>query len=132
MQRPVQKLMADRRGSTAAEFALVIPVFVLAFFACFQVAVVYFANAGLQNAVGEGARMATLWPRKTEAQIAAQIDATQFGLKSGGLAPPAFVYGTAGGQDYVEITMTYTTEMNLAFMQVPGITLTQTRRAYLP
>jgi Flp pilus assembly protein TadG len=132
MRGLIEKLGRDRRGSTAFEFAAVVPVMVLALFSCLQFGILFYANAGLQNAIGEGARLATLWPRRNQAQIAAQINASDFGLDPARLQPTQFSFGRAGGQDFVQITMTYNTELNFLFFRIPGVTLTETRRAYLP
>jgi Flp pilus assembly pilin Flp len=132
MRAPFVRLRADRRGTAAAEFALVVPVLVLLLFGCFQFGVLFLANAGLQNAVGEGARMATLWPRRTPSQITAEINASRFGLNPDGLGTPELTYGSTGGQDFVDVRMTYTTELDLVFFKIDGIELEETRRAYMP
>jgi Flp pilus assembly protein TadG len=128
----LRALHADRRGATAAEFALTVPLLLMILVAFVQVGVLFFANAGLQNAVGEAARAATLWPRRTEAQIEQELMDSRFGLNADLMDEPVFTYGREGGQDFVEITVTYTPNLNFIFFEVPGVTLTQTRRAYLP
>lgn len=128
----LRALHADRRGATAAEFALTVPMLLMILVAFVQVGVLFFANAGLQNAVGEAARAATLWPRRTEAQIEQELMDSRFGLNADLMDEPVFTYGREGGQDFVEITVTYTPNLNFIFFEVPGVTLTQTRRAYLP
>lgn len=125
-------LLRDRRGVAAAEFALVIPVLLLMVFAVLQFGVLFVANAGLQNAVGEGARVATLWPRRTTAEITSEINASRFGLNPTGLSQPQLTYGQANGQDFVELTMTYTTDLDFIFFKVEDIQLQETRRAYMP
>ncbi|MGL6042287.1 MAG: hypothetical protein ACRC1J_00015, partial [Sandaracinobacteroides sp.] len=105
---------------------------VIGLFGCIQFSILFFANAGLQNAVGDSARQATLWPRRTQSQLVAELDASKFGLEASRLSAPQFTYGTSGGQAYVEISMTYTTELDLAFFKVNGIVLSESRRAYLP
>lgn len=128
----LRALHADRRGATAAEFALTVPMLLMILVAFVQVGVLFFANAGLQNAVGEAARAATLWPRRTEAQIEQELMDSRFRLNAHLMDEPVFTYGREGGQDFVEITVTYTPNLNFIFFEVPGVTLTQTRRAYLP
>lgn len=128
----LRTLHADRRGATAAEFALTVPLLLMILVAFVQVGALFFANAGLQNAVGEAARAATLWPRRTEAQIEQELMDSRFGLNADLMDEPVFTYGREGGQDFVEITVTYTPNLNFIFFEVPGVTLTQTRRAYLP
>jgi Flp pilus assembly protein TadG len=132
MIRPLARLARCRSGATAAEFAIVAPILIIAIFATFQFGTLFFANAGLQNAVGEGARLATLWPRRTQSQIAAEIQAAQFGLNPQNLATPQFTYGQAGGQDFVDITMTYTVDLDFLMFKVEDVTLQETRRAYRP
>ncbi len=128
----IRRLRRDRRGTAAAEFALTIPIFLAIMFGVIQVGILFFANAGLQNALGDGAREATLWPRKSETELAAEITASRFGVKPDNMADPVFTYGAAGGQDYVEISVSYTADLNFLLFQVPGITLQHSRRAYLP
>lgn len=125
-------LLRDRRGAAAAEFALAIPVLLLMVFAVLQFGVLFVANAGLQNAVGHGARVATLWPRRTTADITSEINASRFGLNPAGLSQPQLTYGQANGQDFVELTMTYTTDLDFIFFKVEDIQLQETRRAYMP
>jgi Flp pilus assembly protein TadG len=109
-----------------------VPVALLIIVAFIQMGSLFLANAGLQNALGEGARTATLWPRRDAAQIRAEINASQFGLNPDQLGDPQLVFGTEGGQDFVEITLTYTPVLNFLFFEVDAVTLAHTRRAYLP
>lgn len=125
-------LRQDRRGATAAEFALTVPLMILILMAFVQVGMYLHANAGLQNALGEGARVATLWPRRSPAEIADTIRASGFGLDPERFDEPQLTFGNAGGQDFVDIRVSYTPRMNFLFFDVPGVTLTHERRAYLP
>jgi len=127
-----RSLGRNRRGAAAVEFAIAIPVLMLMTFACFQIGVLFLANAGLQNAVGEGARVATLWPRRTAADITAEISASQFGLDPARLSDPQLTFGSTAGQDWVDITLTYTTDLDLIFFRIEAVELEETRRAYMP
>ncbi len=126
------RLRKDRRGATAAEFALTVPLLILILTAFVQVGMYLHANAGLHNALGEGARVATLWPRRSQAEMAESIRASGFGLNPERFGDPAFTFGSVGGQDFVDIRVTYTPRLNFLFFEVPGITLERERRAYLP
>ena len=53
-------LKRDERGVAATEMALALPVLVTMIYGIFQVGLLYQANAGMQHALGEGARYATL------------------------------------------------------------------------
>jgi Flp pilus assembly protein TadG len=132
VRRLLTRLTRDRRGAAAAEFALSLPTAALIIIAFIQVGSLFLANAGLQNALGEGARVATLWPRRSANQIRAEIDASRFGLDPANFAQPQLAFGTAGGQDFVDITLTYTPQLDFIFFEVDALTLQHTRRAYLP
>ena len=49
-----------QRGAAVIEFALSLPILVLLIYGIFQVGLMFQANAGMQHALGEGARYATL------------------------------------------------------------------------
>lgn len=132
IRRVFQRLKIGRSGATAAEFAVMIPVFLLFFFGIIQVGILFFNYTSLQNAVGEGAREATLFPRRTNAQISAKIINTGFGLDPAKFAAPVIVRGTDNAQDFVDLTVRYTVDFNFGIATFPGLTLTQRRRAYLP
>ncbi len=132
MRALLARLRRDRRGATAMEFAITVPIFLSLMFGMVQTGMLFFANAGLQNALGDSARVATLWPNKTEADMRAEITASRFGIDPAKMAEPVFTYGTAGGQNFVEIRLTYNSEIDFIFFTLPGLTLEHSRRAYLP
>lgn len=119
-------------GATAAEFALVLPAFILLLLGSIQVGITFFNYTSLQNAIGEGAREATLFPRRDDTQIRNRITTAAFGLNPAKLSTPTIVRGTDNAQDFVDITVNYTVEFNFGVAAFPGVTLRQTRRAYLP
>lgn len=97
-----------------------------------QVGMYLHASAGLQNALGEGARVATLWPRRSQAEIAETIRGSGFGLNPERFGEPQFTFGTAGGQAFVDIRVTYNPHLDFLFFELPGLTIEHQRRAYLP
>ncbi|WP_310498109.1 pilus assembly protein [Sandarakinorhabdus sp.] len=128
----IRRLFRDRRGAAAAEFSLVLPVFLLLTFSFIGVGQLFWANAGINHAVGEGARVATLFPRRTNAQITTVILANTFGMKAADITGPTYVTGTTNSQDWVEITVSYNPRYFLFFKSVTPVTLRETRRAYRP
>jgi Flp pilus assembly protein TadG len=131
MMRFLLRLARDRRGATAAEFSLVLPMFMMFVFAFFGLGAVFWANAGLRNAVGEGARVATLFPRRDNATIISTIQNSSFGLGNW-MGAPSLTAGTANGQDFVDITVTVNPRFKLLFINVQPITFTERRRVYRP
>lgn len=130
--RPVEirSIAGDARGLSIVEFALFAPIFIGMIIAAAQLSLVFFANAGIKNAVGEGARLASLYPRPTNAQIAARITARRLGVDPAYLTGPTFVEGLSGGANYLDITMTYSAPVDFLFYEVGPIKLTHTRRVY--
>lgn len=123
--------LRDARGSATAEFAMALPVFILFLIGISQLGIVFAANAGLQQAVGEGARYATLYPRPSDTAIAARIQKAAFALNGTNLDAPTLTHGTSNGVAYVDITLTYRPQLNFIFFPGPQISMTRSRRAYL-
>ena len=132
IRRPAARagLLRDRRGISVVEFALIAPVFIGLIFAVSQMGMIFFANAGLKNAVSEGARLASLYPKPSNADISAKIGRNRFGVDPTYLSGPTFVEGTSNGAAYTEITMRYSAPVDFMFYKFGPITLTQTRRVY--
>lgn len=129
--RLVRILRRDQRGAAALEFALVAPTLILFIVGIAQLGVLFMAQSGLNNAVAEGARCATLWPRPTDATIAAHMTANDYGLNAAGIGTPSIVHGTSDNADYVDIGLTYTVTPDFIFFTLPAVTLTESRRAFI-
>jgi Flp pilus assembly protein TadG len=131
MIRALRLFLRDRRGASAAEFALVLPLFMMFVLGIIGFGMVFWANAGLRNAVGEGARVATLFPRRSNAEIATAVRNNAFGLGNE-IGAPSILAGTANGQDFVEITATISPTLNLFLIEARPLTFTERRRVYRP
>ena len=123
-------LMREERGVSAVEFALIAPVLFAFIIAISQVGMLFFANAGLKNALDDGARLASLYPRRTAAQVTARITDRRFGLDPAHIVGPTYVAGTSNGAPFIEITLTYNAPLDFLFYRVGAFQLTQTRRVY--
>ena len=123
-------LRRDERGAGAVEFAIIAPVLFAMLIGMAQLGILFFANAGLKNAVGEGARLATLFPRPTNAQIIARINAKKYGLTASRITGPTIVSGTSNGATFADITMSYSVPIDFIFYRTNPVTLTQTRRVW--
>jgi Flp pilus assembly protein TadG len=127
-------LRRDERGVAATEMALALPVLVTMIYGIFQVGLLYQANAGMQHALGEGARFATLCVRSgnacnppTDTQIKDRITAKLFGRGDGAFN----VANPVAGTGYRDLQVTYTKRMNFLFFPGPTITLNRSKRAYV-
>lgn len=135
----VRKLGKAEEGAAAIEMAIALPVLVSFIYGIFSFGQVLEADAGIQNALGEGARYATLClsPSTTGScavpsgtQIKARVNAKLFGTGNGTFDAPTVDTSTASS-GYVKITVTYHQVMTFAFFTLPSITFTRSKVVYL-
>lgn len=128
-------LRRDEAGAAVVELALSLPVLVAMIYGIFEFSQLYEANAGMQHALGEGARLATLYDTTTsdhvptDAAITAKMNAKLFG-PAGGAFTVSDPVTAAAPDHYKTLTITYTRTMNFLFFTGPTITLTRTKRVY--
>ena len=131
MRQLLARFWREERGVAALEFALLTPAMVLIIAGIAQLGILFMANAGLRHAVGEGARYATIWPRPSDTQITSFITSSRFGLDPDNVDTPEIAHGTADGANYVDITVTYTVDLNFVFFTIDDVELTESRRAFI-
>jgi Flp pilus assembly protein TadG len=125
----VFELLGDRRGSAAIEFVVAIPILVLMIWGIFQIGILYQANAGMQHALGEGARLATVWPTRTDAEIQSKITSAKFGLANGTWGTPQITTDTTAKTKTISVT--YSQPTDFLFFQGPTVTLSASKVVYL-
>jgi Flp pilus assembly protein TadG len=124
-------LRKDERGVTTIEFAFLAPVLLGFIIGICQLGILFMANAGLASAVSDGARLATIFPRPTDAQVIARINERRLGMETSRITGPTITRGTtAAGASYADISMSYSVPLNFIFYSTAPITLTETRRVY--
>ncbi|HEV2865939.1 MAG TPA: TadE/TadG family type IV pilus assembly protein [Allosphingosinicella sp.] len=137
MNKLSRTLRRNERGAAAMEFALVAPALILLIIGIAQLGILFMANAGLRNAVAEGARFATLDPRQAitpeerTARIRNRITSSRFGLDPANMSTPTVTYGTSDSANYADISASYTVQLNFIFFSLSPITLTESRRAFI-
>ena len=104
LAKNLRKLGGDRRGATAVEFALILPVFVTLMVGTVCAANLAFAVNGLHFAVQDAARCAAV--KTTVCTSAGTTVAYAQSKYSGPQVGPAFVYSTAGCGHTVSATAT--------------------------
>ena len=124
-------LLRNKRGVGLVEFALIAPVLLTFVIGIAQLGQLFFANAGLKSAVGEGARYATIFPRPTNQQIIDRIVNRRFGLDPAYVSAPTLTTGALNGRDYIDIRMTYAAPLDFIFFSTPPVTLVETRRVFV-
>ncbi len=130
MMRTFNAVARSCKGVAALEFAIAAPVVLVLLFGLAQTGLVLFAKSGLQQGVEAGARYASIYPRPNDAQIAAKVLASTYGLERKNLLPPKIVHGTDNNVPYAEITLLYSYRFDLAFVSFGPFDLVHTRRVY--
>lgn len=120
-------LKRDERGATAIETAFALPIFIMMLWAIIQFGLMFRAMAGMQHALGEGARLATIYPRPDDADIKALISAKVYGIQ-----PGTFTVGNpVSGAGYLDLSVRYTQPTSLLLLPGPTIDVTKTKRVWV-
>lgn len=134
MKTPTLMIRGNQDGAAAVEMALALPVLISMIYGIFQVGLLYQANAGMQHALGEGARYATLCTptgtsctSPTNDQIKARMTSKLFGKGDGSF----LVLEPGTGAGYRDLKIRYTKKMSFLFINGPTITLNRDKRAYV-
>ena len=128
-------LRRDERGVAVIEIAIVLPVLILFIYGIFQIGILYQANAGMQHALGEGARFATLCKPvsggcnvASDADIKSRMNSVVFGTKPGTFTIP----DPTTSNRVMTLQVNYSQPMNFLFFAGPTVNLTRTKTVYLP
>jgi Flp pilus assembly protein TadG len=141
------RLAKDQRGAAAVEMAFAVPIFIVMIWAFVQLAQVYRAVAGMQQALGEGARYATLCLTQSATGCAAPDPGTGTSPAAGtikakiytsvyGIGPGTFTVDdptlvTSGTAKYYDLTVRYTQPTNLLMFPGPTMALTRSKRVWI-
>lgn len=123
------RLRLDQRGAAIVEMAIALPVLILFIYGIFVVGLLFWANAGMQHALGEGARFATIFPTPTDSQLQSRVTSSTFGTYNGTLATPSITTNVAGR--YKDISLTYSQPTDFLFFDGPTVSITNSKRVYL-
>ena len=128
----------DQTGAAAIEMAFAIPVFIVMIWAFVQLAQVYRAVAGIQQALGEGARYATLClnpsnlgcETPTAANIKAKIQQSVYGIGPGTFTVDDPVSGKVGTAYYFDLKVNYSQPTTLLLFPGPTMSLSRSKRVW--
>lgn len=133
----IRRIQRDDRGVAAVEIAFVLPILFVFIYGIFQVGAVFAANAIMQSALGEGARFATVWPVRTDAQIRSRIESKVINIYAGNfvvsdpVTTTVAATATASAVKKTDLTITYNVTTDLVFFPPQSLTLTRTKTAYM-
>jgi Flp pilus assembly protein TadG len=134
MRQALRKLVDSEKGVGAMEFAISVPILVSFIYGIFSFGQILEADAGMQHALGEGARYATLClnptsggcTNPTDTQITSKVTSKLFGAASA--ATPTITTDTTNKTK--TITLTYSQAMNFLFFTGPTVTFTRSKVVY--
>ena len=124
-------LRRNERGAAVIEMAAALPILIMLIWMVVQLGLVFRAMSGIQHALGEGARAATLWPVPDNDTIEAKMEEAVYGIGPGDfdIEPP--VPGTADGSDYLDLEVTYSQKTDLIMIPGPTITVSRSKRVWV-
>lgn len=133
------RIVRDNKGAAAIEMAFALPILIVLIWAFVQLAQIYRAMAGMQQALGEGARYATLCINPnlagcsvpTAAQVKARINNTVYGTAPGTFTVPDPVSGASGTGSYYDLTVNYTQPTDLLLFPGPTINVSRSKRVWV-
>lgn len=127
-----RKLFRNESGAAAIETAFALPILIMLIWMIFQLGLVFRASSGMQHALGEGARAATLWPTPNQATIQNKMRDAVFGIGPGvfTMNVPATPTSADGGK-YLDLGVTYTQPTTLIFLPGPNINITRSKRVWV-
>lgn len=127
----LRKLSRNEDGVAVIEMAFALPILVMLLWMMIQLGLVFRAMSGIQHALGEGARAATLWPVPTTDTIEDRMEAAVYGIGPGDFTIVDPVAGTADGSNYLDLEVTYTQGTDLLFLPGPTISVSRSKRVWV-
>lgn len=134
-----RRLFRNQQGAAAVEMAFALPVLIVLIWIFVQLAQVYRAMAGIQQALGEGARYATLClnPSSTGCGVPTtdavkqKISDTVYGIGPGTFTVSTPTTGSDGTGKYYDLTVEYSQPTTLLIFPGPTIDVTRSKRVWV-
>ncbi len=127
-----RRLLSNDRGAAVIEMAFALPALIILIWMVVQLGMMFRAMAGIQHSLGEGARLATIWPQPTDDQIETRMEEVVYGIEPGTFTihPPDAGLSDAG-EAYLDLQVTYTQPTNLLLLPGPTITVSRSKRVWV-
>lgn len=134
-----RRITHNEKGVAAIEMAFALPVLLTMIWMFVQFAQMYRAVAGIQQALGEGARYATLCltpsslgcTTPSSSAIQAKINSSVYGIGPGTFTVPNPVLNTSGTAKYYDLTVNYTQPTDLLLSPGPTINISRSKRVWV-
>lgn len=126
-----KRLIRDRGGASAVEFALVAPMFLMLLFAVWEFGWALHNAASVNYALEEASRQLMLNPSMTAAQLQAEVQERIDDIGSGTVTV-TLQRSTVGGVNFAQATSTYVHQVLIPFIPSDALTLQSTVRVVVP
>jgi Flp pilus assembly protein TadG len=133
------QLVRDESGAAAIETAFALPILIMMIWAILQFGLVFRAQAGIQQALGEGARYATLClnpgtsgcSSPTADEIKARITQSVYGIGPGTFTVDDPLPSPTGTAKYFDLTVRYSQPTSLLLVPGPTIAISRSKRVWI-
>ena len=133
------KLIRDERGVATIEIAFALPVLLIMIWMIIQLGMVYRALAGIQQALGEGARYATLCinpsaigcSSPTPDQVQTKINDSVYGIGPGTFTVPLPTASSGATSKYYDLKVNYSQDTSLLLVPGPTINVSRSKRVWI-
>ena len=129
----IRTLIRDNRGAAVIEMAFALPTIITLIWIMLQLAMVFRASSGIQHALGEGARAATVWSVAgvDAAAIKTKVEAAVYGIGPGTFTVPTPTAGTGCDGQCLDVTVNYSQDTDMLFFPGPTIDISHTKRVWM-
>jgi len=132
-------IFRDQKGAAVIEMAFALPILIMMLWMLVQLGQVYRAIAGIQQALGEGARYATLCltptsmgcTTPTATAVKTKIESSVYGSGPGTFNTPLPTLSTAGTSKYYDLKVNYSQPTNLLLLPGPTIQVSRSKRVWV-
>ena len=135
------RLLRSDDGLATVEMAFALPILIVLVGMFVQLAQMYRAMAGIQQALGEGARFATLCSNPTAtggcnvptaAAVKQRISDSVYGIGPGTFTVSDPTTGNDGGTGhYYDLTVSYSQPTNLLILPGPTVSVSRSKRVWV-
>jgi hypothetical protein len=121
----------DNRGAAVIEMAFALPILIMMMWMIVQLGLVFRAMSGINHGLGEGARLATLYPQPADDAIKTKISDAVYGIGPGSFTIKDPVAGVDLGANFLDLEVTYTQKTDLLIIPGPTINVTRSKRVWV-
>ncbi len=128
--RLLKKIRRNQDGVAVIEMAFALPALIVLMWMIVQLGLVFRAMSGIQHGLGEGSRMATLFPKPTNTAIQTRISDAVYGIGPGSFTINTPTSGNLDGANYLDLRVTYTQATDMLLFPGPTISVTRSKRVW--